>query len=309
MACVNGFGRHIYDPSINALDSLRYMSIAEPFNQASIIFAKLCIGGTLLRLGLGRKFTWIIVAAVVVATIGSIVTIVSETAACTPVSKIWNVKQPGKCWPRIVNEAAAYTGTVTDIAADLTFAFSPEFFLRKVQLGARDRQLVRALLLMMLISSVVSIVKLSKLPAIQKTEDPTWDAVGLTISAMAEMQISIIAACLPCLKYLADKILPRSWNPRKGAYNTSTANQPRSGLRSNISRPVNINVDEEIGMAHYHRPGDVAYGRHHARGFSDAGMPTDDSNSEDQAIASDDSGIWGGQIVKKVEYGIQTDEV
>jgi len=289
-AAVHGYGRHIDDPSCDVNKALKYTVISEPLNAASLLFVKLSIGGTLARLGLGRGFMIIIIVALVIEVLGNMMAIISETAACKPYARSWNYEIKGSCWPTLEQEVSGYVSTGANIIADLVFATSPEWFLRRVNLNNRDRQLVRALLFFMLIATVVSIVKLSELPAITVTEDPTWVGVALTINSLAEMDIAIIAACLPCLRTLVDSFLPRSKNKSYGSNNSDSASHGRSARRAHVVEEI-TELDAMPKHGPTTRVGDL------------------EDNVSEKELAVDKSGIYGGpQMVRELGHEVRSKE-
>ena len=121
-----GLGRHINDPFFavgnRLLISSKYGVISEPICQIGLFLAKLSIGATLFRVGLGRTFASIVIVALAINFAGNLLAVVSETANCTPTAKNWNPSLPGSCWPRKENEISGYTSTGSSLARSFSVA-------------------------------------------------------------------------------------------------------------------------------------------------------------------------------------------
>ncbi|KAG9528258.1 hypothetical protein KCU93_g4471, partial [Aureobasidium melanogenum] len=208
-----GLGRHIYDPSITPemLETcLRWIWIGEATNLIAMLFAKLSIASFLLYLDFapGYKIAmWIAVGIVLVC--NGAVALTSIFGSCDPISLNWNMKQPGQCWDPVINKICTYVQSGSNIVTDILYTSVPIFYLSTVKLGANVQWGLRIVLLFGLIATICSVVKIAVAGKMFNTHDATWDAVDLSIWSTAEVNVCIIAACLPPLRSQFDSFLRR----------------------------------------------------------------------------------------------------
>ncbi|KAI5256355.1 hypothetical protein E4T42_01622 [Aureobasidium subglaciale] len=229
-----GLGRHIYDPSITPdmlVTCLRWIWIGEATNLISMLFAKLSIAAFLLYLDFapGYKIAmWFTVGIVLVC--NGAVALTSIFGSCSPVSLNWNMNQPGQCWDPRINKICTYVQSGSNIVTDILYTSVPIFYLSTVKLGANVQWGLRIVLLFGLIATVCSVVKIAVAGKMFNTHDPTWDAVDLSIWSTAEVNVCIIAACLPPLRSQFDSFLRRCFGM---AFSKSTnRSRPTYGSQS-----------------------------------------------------------------------------
>ncbi|KAI4836094.1 hypothetical protein E4T44_08460 [Aureobasidium sp. EXF-8845] len=229
-----GLGRHIYDPFITPdklQTCLRWIWIGEATNLISMLFAKLSIAAFLLYLDFASGYKiamWITVAIVIMC--NGAVALTSIFGSCNPVSLHWNMNQPGQCWKPEISKIATYVQSGSNIVTDILYTSVPIFYLSTVKLGANVQWGLRIVLLFGLIATVCSIVKIAVAGKMFNTHDPTWDAVDLSIWSTAEVNVCIIAACLPPLRSQFDSFLRRFFGM---AFSRSTTrSRPTYGSQS-----------------------------------------------------------------------------
>lgn len=120
---------------------------------------------------------------------------------CTP-PDVWDSE--GQC----VNQRALYLSyDVWNITTDIALTVLPFFLMRKVQVSTQKRWVVIALFGCRIIVPAFTIAG-----SVAATDywtasppDPTWYAVKNTLWTQAVINLSIITACIPCIKrFLAD---------------------------------------------------------------------------------------------------------
>ena len=118
---------------------------------------------------------------------------------------------------------------------------------------------------------IVSILRLQSLIAISNSDDPTYDNPPAATWSSVEINVGIICSCLPCLRPLISKFLPRVFatSYKAGGYTfsenragrgtsgqrtwrsiTALENIPRSSHSSNddgiqVTTTVNIKVEDQ----------------------------------------------------------------
>ena len=92
-----------------------------------------------------------------------------------------------------------------------------------------------------LIASIASILKAVNSPILKQSFDNTWDSVPLVIWGFVEEHLAIIAACIPCLKALFERLLRRagltiSYKSQPRSFNSSQNHTKRSTIRDGMDK-------------------------------------------------------------------------
>lgn len=164
-----------------------------------MVFLKLSIGASLLRLKLGRGMGWIVWGLVIISVLCNALVVIGSLFSCTPIDAIWDRSLdnftciPGKyvvgssygqtgtysfChglhWPRSVTLSVSDSvNLVGNIVTDIFFSLSPLYYLRNVKVSAYNKWALRVLFLVGLSATACSIAKLQELPKLANTTDPT----------------------------------------------------------------------------------------------------------------------------------------
>lgn len=113
LAAENGIGKHIYDPSLKPTTlvlGLEWLFIAKITNVFAMLLLKASIAVFLISLDFSTTYRVIIWLSIVLVTIFNLVIpFIVIFGSCTPLEKNWNLKVPGHCWPKVVNEFSAYS--------------------------------------------------------------------------------------------------------------------------------------------------------------------------------------------------------
>ena len=146
--------------------------------------------------------------AIQVATcIGSVVFILFR---CIPMRAHWD---PSVTDARCVSTRSIYytiyITAVISIVTDLSLAFLPLAFIRKMQRPLRDKIVLSALMGLGIFATIMSIVKTTVVKHYNATGDTLWDSIDLSLWSILEEQAGIIAACIPCLRSPFERILDR----------------------------------------------------------------------------------------------------
>lgn len=120
---------------------------------------------------------------------------------CSP-PRVWDYQ--GQC----VNQWALYLSNVTwNIVTDLALVILPFLLMRNVQVSNQKRWVVIGLFGCRIIVPAFAIVGAVAMSHYwgSSPPDPTWHAVNATLWTQAILNLSIITACIPCIKrFLAD---------------------------------------------------------------------------------------------------------
>jgi hypothetical protein len=93
--------------------------------------------------------------------------------------------------------------------SDFFYSFIPATFIFKIQVSLREKLVLYLLMGLGLVASIACIFKIVNSNTLKKSRDNTWDSVPLVIWGFVEQHLAIIAACIPCLKALFERLLIR----------------------------------------------------------------------------------------------------
>jgi hypothetical protein len=133
-----------------------------------------------------------------------------QFAQCNPVSINWQFVPGAKCWPMKPLVTYAWTISGVYVAMDLTLALMPIRFIRTLHRSRTEKFLIGILMGMGLFATAVLCAKLTTLKTIGKG-DPMKASIPVVMWTKLEEQVGIIAACLPAIKRLAERVL-RKWS-------------------------------------------------------------------------------------------------
>ncbi|KAI1121652.1 hypothetical protein F5Y10DRAFT_255805 [Nemania abortiva] len=148
---------------------------------------------------------------------------------CTPSNSQWDFSVPAKwCWNKW------YTVHYTEFACafsafvDLYLSVYPGVVLYNLHLPTRKKIALSAALGIGSISAVVAIYKITTVKSLA-SKDFTYDSSGLTIWTITEGSAIIIAACIPLLQPLLERIRDRPWSTKGNSQGSYPARSDRQG--------------------------------------------------------------------------------
>ncbi|KAK6580864.1 hypothetical protein PZA11_006352 [Diplocarpon coronariae] len=228
----NGAGRHAayIEPQVMKR-GLRYNFASQPLTIVACTMPKVSVALFLLPIAtrkIYRHFLWGLLAFMFVYTS---VAVITTCLQCTDLRTFWDPLIPPTCWSPHARQTLSYIYTSLTIVTDFVLAFVPIPMLWNVQINIR--------------------VKLSLITI-------------MSLGILLEINVGIIAGCLPCLKPLFRKILALTSlyastsqqyaDRRKGeavhslsVFKRSRAQQSTTSKRSNttLSRALEDNNSEE----------------------------------------------------------------
>lgn len=151
-----------------------------------------------LRIAVKREHRWAIFAVMGIVVTFYLASEVVTIFQCTPISKVWNKKQPGHC---IEILKFYYANAGVNIATDLMILLLPIPVIKSLNLPKREKF---ALAFLFLLGSIVCVISCLRLKALMPASKPdtTWNTAVTTIWTEAEMNVAITCACLPVLRGL-----------------------------------------------------------------------------------------------------------
>ncbi|KAG8666767.1 hypothetical protein FPOAC2_11893 [Fusarium poae] len=147
---------------------------------------------------------------------------------CVPVAKFWDNELPGRCLdPLLIWYIMAGFNLTTDIAI---FCL-PLPVIKSLNLPRKQKIMLFAIFSLGFFTCFISIYRIRTLRTAASTDDPNWDNVDAAIWSFLEITMAITAACLPTLRPLVSKFLPRMFSSSLGRSNrASRYTQPRNSL-------------------------------------------------------------------------------
>ncbi|KAL8836983.1 MAG: hypothetical protein Q9176_005984 [Flavoplaca citrina] len=197
-----GLGRHKYYLSHYDLKMFLkwdYLDWVQAILTLAISKISICL--LLLRLSqfskLKKGLYWLI-AFIFVTHLPLIVLLIVQ---CRPVEKTWNTIVDGKCFSKNMIANILIAQGVFSILTDFIGAAFPILLLWNVKIKFGSKVAIWLLMGFGIVTSITCIVRTSLTYQI-KSRDLSWDAVGISIAKMLEVNFGIIAACLPIMKPL-----------------------------------------------------------------------------------------------------------
>jgi hypothetical protein len=95
------------------------------------------------------------------------------------------------------------------IASDILLALLPILFIYKIQRPLREKVIIVILMSLGLLASGAAIAKVIILARIPKSSDPMWLGADAFLWTNLEESIGMMAACIPMLKSLFERVLKR----------------------------------------------------------------------------------------------------
>ena len=140
-------------------------------------------------------------AALGVIIVWAVAAILATIFECTP-PRVWDYQ--GQC----VDQWALYLSNVVwNVSTDFALILLPFFLMRKVQVSSQKKWVVIALFGTRIVVPAFAIAGAVATAKYWNAtpSDPTWHAVTSTLWSQAVINLSIITACIPCIKrFLAD---------------------------------------------------------------------------------------------------------
>jgi len=196
-----------------------------------VTFTKISVACMLLRLQQGKAWTWTMSTAIFILFTVTVIFTCFQLTSCKPLSSGWdfildpsllrNCVDPSKSW------AAALSTSVCFTVSDFFFSLIPLTFIFKIQVPLREKLVLCLLMGLGLVASIASVFKAVNSTILRRSRDNTWDSVPLVIWSFVEEHVAIIAACIPCLKALFERLLRRlgftlTYKSQAHSFNIST---------------------------------------------------------------------------------------
>ncbi|KAI0151671.1 hypothetical protein GGR57DRAFT_503950 [Xylariaceae sp. FL1272] len=217
----HGLGRHAVYLSSNDVSTIVYYTpILETASITAYCLPKIAIVIFIRRLmGTAKRALWVLYSPVAVLFISLPVSIVIVFLECNPPGVVLHPFAPTRgCVPREAYTIVNTIASVWSAVADLVLAVFPIFLLWKIQMDKSKKFAIMAVMAFGSFATIAAIIKSTQLPR-QNSPDATYGIFELFISVFLEIDLCIIAACVPAFPKLWQHLFSKG---RK----TSTMGQP-----------------------------------------------------------------------------------
>ncbi|KAL3464295.1 hypothetical protein BJX64DRAFT_298567 [Aspergillus heterothallicus] len=245
-----GMGVHSDDLPRHVLEEqLKHLWAAIPMYNASLALTKISILFQYLRIFPSYRFCIICYIVLGVVILYSTWAIVSGFVNCVPIAKFWDRELPGTC---LSFEALWFFNASMNITTDLTLLILPMPLISQLHLPKRQKIALLAVFALGGLVVITSILRLSSLRTVAKSNDTSWSNVGAAYWTAAECNVAIICACLPFLRPLISRIFPRflstnSYNNKYTPNNNPTRTTAGHGSNTQGARGL-YSQDPEFGL-------------------------------------------------------------
>ncbi|KAF5024162.1 hypothetical protein F66182_3797 [Fusarium sp. NRRL 66182] len=157
---------------------------------------------------------------------------------CVPVAKFWNHSLPGQCLNQLT---IWYTMAGFNLVTDVVIFCIPLPVIKGLQLPKKQKIMLLAIFSLGFFTCIISIIRIRTLKVAASTKDPNWDNVDAAIWSFLEIAIAVITACLPTLRPVFSRLIPRAFissigrstGPAEyGPYYQASENQCLSNIRT-----------------------------------------------------------------------------
>ncbi|CAO2647340.1 Nn.00g082620.m01.CDS01 [Neocucurbitaria sp. VM-36] len=213
LACSHGFGRHaLFVTQSDRSSAFRLLFACQVIWYWSITLVKLSVALLLLRLKPGRAWRIFLFSTMGVLVLSAMVQTIFQFLQCQPFRSYWDPsvffsKGGVKCVPERAINGNIIAGSAVHVSTDLIFSFVPITFIRKLNRPRGEKIILGVLMGLGLFASSFAILRTVGLQAFETSKDLFRTSVMLTLWAMLEQEVALIAATIPTLKSIMQRSL------------------------------------------------------------------------------------------------------
>lgn len=164
--------------------------------------SKISICLFLLRLSVGNKWRTVLHLLIALIVLTHIPLLVLFVVQCQPVNAYWDSSiQDGHCWSKDTVEIIIIAQGVISVVTDLVGAAFPVLLFWNAKLAGRTKVALCALMGLGIFTAVACVVR-TALSGQIKSNNLTWEGIPNAIARIFEVNLGIIAACTPMMRYV-----------------------------------------------------------------------------------------------------------
>ncbi|KAL8782218.1 MAG: hypothetical protein Q9213_005584 [Squamulea squamosa] len=229
-----GFGRpawYLTDHQIREFLKYTYGEWIQTF--ASLMWTKISICLFLMRIPVSKAYIRPLQAGVVILVVSNVILTLLWILQCSPVSAAWDLelKKRSKCFSKGQLQRVIIAQAIISVVSDFVFAAFPILILRKLQMKLRTKIAIAMLMGLGVITGACCIVR-TVLNFQSLPKDFTYGGIPNWYWRLFEVQLGIIAACIPALrpgyKWMQTKIQTYISSHTKLSHTRFSKKQPRA---------------------------------------------------------------------------------
>ncbi|KAH7109263.1 hypothetical protein B0J11DRAFT_474639 [Dendryphion nanum] len=205
----HGYGRfRRFVPFPSTVNAMRYIFFAQLIFYWSAALVKISVALLLISL---KKFSrpWRIFLYITIGIVsGSLILVtLMQLTACSKISAYWDprVMARSTCWPGEAIAGIIVAFSAVNIAADVVYTCMPLTFLVRLNQPLHQRIIIAILMSLGLFASLAAIFR--TLGGVVRARDVFRNSSNITLLAMVELHMGVIAATLPTLKSFFERVL------------------------------------------------------------------------------------------------------
>ncbi|KAL2757014.1 hypothetical protein ACRALDRAFT_1069684 [Sodiomyces alcalophilus JCM 7366] len=207
-----GLGSHYVDVEARGLDNmityLQIVWLSSIFYNACLGFVKVSVLALYMRLGdRPLRNLSMVMTGVIFCQAGA--NVFACILQCTPVSAAYDVRIPDS-EKRCVDINAFYlANAAVNILTDILTYTLPIPLVLRLQVPKQQKISLAIIFGLGLFACISSVIRITYIPAMLHSDDPTWDISGPMYWSVIETNVGILAASIPSYKSLAKRYAPR----------------------------------------------------------------------------------------------------
>ena len=214
----NGLGQYEHNLSPTTLKTYLkydYLDWCQVF--VTLATSKISICLFLLRLSVANKWRIILHLLIAFITLTHIPLLVLFMAQCQPINAYWDTSIPnGHCWSKDTVEIIIIAQGVVSVFTDLIGAAFPVLLFWNAKLAGRTKVALCALMGLGIFTAMACVVRTALSHQI-KSNNLTWEGIPNAIARILEINLGIIAACTPMMRYV-NRIRTAIWSSSAPKY-------------------------------------------------------------------------------------------
>jgi hypothetical protein len=204
---------------------------AELTSTWSVAWIKTSVALLLMRLRPTTGWRWFFYIMLSIQFVTATFASIMHLTLCIPIEALWTPTNINKrCWGNAAFHASLTVTSIIVILTDMMFALLPLSFLHHIRVSHRDRVVIGLLMALGLFASAASVVKTVYVHQFDEGGDFPGKGLSICLWGSIEVQVGIIAACIPCLRAGFLRFLNR--------IGVHTSSRPVSHLRLDTSVTV-----------------------------------------------------------------------
>lgn len=265
----HGLGSHYIDVeprgTQNMITYLQIVWLSSIFYNACLGFIKISVLALYRRLG-DRTLTKVALVMMFVVGCQAGANVLACIFQCAPVSAAYDITILPKDKQCVDINAFYLANAAVNILTDIMTYTLPIPLIIKLRVPGRQKISLGVILGLGLFACVSSIIRITYIPPMLSSDDPTWDISNAMYWSVIETNIGILAASIPSYKAIAKRYAPRllgsygissgkgsSFKPKRiGLRNMSrdpVSNMTKSGVDTRVENGLKDNSSEEVLVA------------------------------------------------------------